>query len=227
MNIKKIVISAIGTNLIISSILCNQPKQSNWLEVPINTLPNNIVHIKQIITATNDIDLMETIMNKTTKKSINNKESYYLSEIPLSKELQKYLYNTCNKYKVNYNEALAIISVESNYNVNAIHKNNNSTIDIGLFQINSSNYKNLRETLNIKNLKNPYDNIKAGVYILSKLQSLNQHQRYIAYNQGVGGMKRTISRGIYTTEYSRKVIREISNIKKMKNYKEKDKNNKK
>lgn len=162
-------------------------------------------------------DIPTRIINN--KNIINVKlisDNYYISSIELSKELQKHLYDTCKKYNVSYYEALAVMKVESNYNSQAIHKNKNGTIDVGLFQINSSNHKHLKEILSLKDIKNPYENIIAGVYMLSKLQSLNEHQRYMAYNQGVKGMRKTVSRGIKRTDYSKNVIEEVKKIKSLK-----------
>jgi soluble lytic murein transglycosylase-like protein len=154
----------------------------------------------------------ETLIGDTTFRQPIEQDNYYIPEIPLSKELQKYLYDTCKEYDVDYAEAQAIMSVENpTYNFEAISDTN----DYGLFQINICNHESLREILKINDFLEPHQNILAGVYKLSKLQSLDTQQRYIAYNQGVRGMKITVSRGYNSTLYSRKVYEEYLRIKKL------------
>lgn len=154
----------------------------------------------------------ETIIGDTTFRQPIEQENYYISEIGLSQELQKYLYDTCKEYDVDYIEALAVMSVENpHYNPKVISDTN----DYGLFQINVCNHESLKEILKINDFLNPYDNILAGVYKLSKLQTLDTHKRYMAYNQGVGGMKITVSRGYNSTLYSRKVYEEYKRIEKL------------
>jgi len=142
-------------------------------------------------------------------------EPYYIKDIPLSKSNQKHLYDTCKKYGVDYIEALAVMTVEnSQYDPNLKYKNKNGTIDYGLFQINNSNREWLKKELGITDLLDPYQNITAGVYILSDLGNrLKGHKKYIAYNMGESGMKKYISRGNNTTRYSRKVMETYEKLK--------------
>lgn len=154
---------------------------------------------------TNTIAYYQILVGEATSVKSVEYDNYYVPEITLSKELQKYLYDTCKQYGVSYIEALAIMTVENpTYNTEAISK----TKDYGLFQINIVNHESLKEILKISDFLNPYENILAGVYKLSKLQSLDTQLRYIAYNQGVYGMRKTVSRGYYSTNYSRKVFEE-------------------
>jgi len=126
-------------------------------------------------------------------------------KIPLSLELQIHLKQECNKYEVDLNEALAIMETENpTFNPGLIHKNKNGTIDTGLFQVNSCRNDELKE-MGIDNLKDPKQNITAGVFIISTLDKYSGHEKYMAYNMGEAGMKKAISRGIYSTGYSRKV----------------------
>jgi soluble lytic murein transglycosylase-like protein len=141
-------------------------------------------------------------------ESATESETYYIEEIPLAKSIQKHLYDTCKEYGVDYIEALAVMTVENaKYDPDLKYKNKNGSVDYGLFQINNTNRQWLREELGITNLLDPYQNIKAGVFIISELGSrFNGHKKYIAYNMGESGMKKYISRGANTTRYSRKVM---------------------
>lgn len=126
--------------------------------------------------------------------------------IPLSLELQIHLKNECNRYCVDVNEVMAIMETENpTFNPELIHKNKNGTVDTGLMQINSCRNDELKE-IGIDNLKDPKQNITAGVFIISTLDKYSGHEKYMAYNMGVGGMKKAVSRGINSTNYSRKVM---------------------
>lgn len=89
-----------------------------------------------------------------------------------------------------------------------IHKNSNGTIDTGLMQINSCRNDELKE-IGITNLKDPKQNITAGVFIISTLNKYEGEQKYMAYNMGESGMKKAVSRGTNSTAYSRKVLSRI------------------
>jgi soluble lytic murein transglycosylase-like protein len=130
-------------------------------------------------------------------------------KIPLSEHLQNYLWDTCKKYKLNYELALSVIKTESDFNQNLIHTNTNGTKDYGLFQINSSNFKWLRKVLHIDNFLNPYENIEAGVFMLSDLKQrhTSYHKICIGYNMGEHKIKRLANRGITTTRYSKRVLK--------------------
>lgn len=128
--------------------------------------------------------------------------------IPLDKDIQKYLYSKCKEYNISYELALSVIKVESNFDINSVHKNSNKTQDVGLFQINQINHKWLSEKLGITDFLDPYQNIDAGVYMLSDLMKKyeNEHLVLMAYNMGVSQAKKLVSRGINSSRYSRKVI---------------------
>lgn len=143
-------------------------------------------------------------------------ESYYISGLTLSKNLQKYLYETCKEFGVDYIEAHGVLRVENtSYDPKAVNKNSNNTIDVGLFQINSVNHKWLKKDLGITDFKDPYQSIRAGVYMLSHLSEYTPDQRFTAYNMGVGGMKKYASRG--NSGYSSKVYNSMNYIRRLQN----------
>ena len=129
-------------------------------------------------------------------------------DIPLDKDIQKYLYDKCKEYNVPYDLALGVIKVESNFNPSLIHKNSNGSRDYGLFQINTINHQWLSEELGITDFLNPYQNIDAGVYMLSQLLKKydDEHIVLMSYNMGERAAKNLVDRGIYSSRYSRKVI---------------------
>lgn len=130
--------------------------------------------------------------------------------LPLSGELQIHLKNECDKYGVNINEAIAIMLTENpTADFTAVNENKNGTVDVGIFQINSCRNDELRE-IGITNLKDPKQNITAGVFIISTLDKYDGHEKYMAYNMGESGMRKAVSRGFDSTAYSRKVMGKLN-----------------
>ena len=126
-------------------------------------------------------------------------------DIPLSEDLQTYLFNKCKENEISYEFVLKLISVESNFNVSNVSVNK-SSIDIGLMQINSKNAKWMKEALGVTNLYNPYQNIDCGIYILKCGYSEDLHKTLMSYNMGIGTTNKLFKQGVYSSEYSRLVL---------------------
>lgn len=148
----------------------------------------------------------------------NIKEKIPIYDLPLSRELQIYTYEICKEYGVNYEKALAVMKIESSFNSNAENINKNGSKDVGLMQINSINRKWLSEVLEVTDLKDPKQNILAGVYMLSILKEKfgDDHLQLMAYNMGEGKTKQLVSRGVTSSKYSRKVLNYKDEIKQQK-----------
>jgi soluble lytic murein transglycosylase-like protein len=101
-------------------------------------------------------------------------------------------------YSVDPSLALAVARVESRFDPKAIHKNNNGSVDYGAFQVNSSNRKWLKRDLQITDLKSPRQNLKAGVYMLSKSlgSTRNTPHGILVYHRGSRVANRLASRGM-------------------------------
>lgn len=138
-----------------------------------------------------------------------------LYDIPLSGHLQKYTYVLCKQYDVDFEMVLAVMDVESEYNTKAFRQNKKS-YDVGLMQINSFNHSWLIETLGLWDVFHPWNNIKSGVFILSGLSAKypDKHQVLTAYNMGDSKMRLHWKKGVKSTEYSRKVMRKIEELRK-------------
>jgi soluble lytic murein transglycosylase-like protein len=134
-------------------------------------------------------------------------------KIPLSLDLQKYIYKLSKSKGLPYEMTLAVIKTESNFNPKLSHRNGNGTIDKGLFQINSVHKKWCKE-LGITDLYNPYQNTKIGIELLSSIYKKypNMHKALMVYNMGEFGAKRNWKTGRGSTNYSRKVINNINII---------------
>lgn len=142
-------------------------------------------------------------ISKPTYKTI----TYY--DVPLDLDFQDYLREECKKNNVELELVLAVMKVESNYNSELI----SSTADYGIIQINECNHENLSKKLNIDNYVDPYQNAKAGIYMLSNLSWCeNDTQRLMCYNMGIAGAKRAWNKGINETDYTKKVLQAKNEI---------------
>lgn len=139
---------------------------------------------------------------------------YY--DVPLSEDIQDYLFETCNKYNVPVALMLGLIEAESSFNPNAV----SSAGAVGLCQIMPSNYDWLHETLGITSLSDPKQNILCGVYILSMhmknygTDTAGLHKSLMAYNMGAGGASKLWATGKYQSSYSIKVMANYNKYKR-------------
>lgn len=133
--------------------------------------------------------------------------AFYIPEIPLSEELQAYTYQQCQEKQVSYELVLAMMYHESNYDPAAVRYYQDGSSDSGLMQINSINSKSLNELYGITDLQDPYENIQAGVSIISGfVHQYGEHDGLMAYNMGVGGYQNAIANGTYTTTYAQNIM---------------------
>lgn len=119
-------------------------------------------------------------------------------DIPLSDDLQFYIHDLCDSYDLSYAMVIAMIDVESSFNVEAVSHTN----DYGLMQINAINHKDGYNYLN------PYDNVKHGIKSLHRLSEKYEEANLVAmcWNCGEAGAKSLWEQGIYSTDYSNKVV---------------------
>ncbi|MBS6063995.1 MAG: transglycosylase SLT domain-containing protein [Peptostreptococcaceae bacterium] len=159
------------------------------------TVPEKIVKEK--------IVLYEDITEKAPK--LKN-ENYY--SLPLSQELQSYIFELCNEEKIPSSLIMAMIYVESNFNPELVSDTN----DYGLMQINIINHKWLREKYNVTNFLNPYQNVYCGVKLIGNLNKKYNdfNKSLMAYNMGEGGAKKAWNKGIMSSKYSRKVLSKMN-----------------
>lgn len=132
------------------------------------------------------------------------KELWCLDQtIPLDYDLQYHLAVVCAEYEVPVEIALGCIEAESSFCETA--ENGNC---YGYMQINSINLSQL-ESIGVTDLTDPYQNIRAGVYMLGDL-----YERYedwdkalVCYNCGETGARENVfAYGCTSTSYSRNVL---------------------
>ena len=125
-------------------------------------------------------------------------------ECALSEELQEYTYYLCEAYYLDFDFVMALMYSESSFRADIV----SSTNDYGLMQINACNHKELSDKLGVTDFTNPYQNIRAGVYILRGLFEKYDDAAKVcmAYNMGEYGASVLWDKGIYNTTYSNKVL---------------------
>lgn len=126
----------------------------------------------------------------------------YLPDIPLSEDLQRFTYACSSDAGVEYELVLAIMWRESRFDPNAVGYNRNGTKDNGIMQINDVNKGWLSEKYGITDLMDPYQNIRAGVTMLSELlhEYNDVEAALMAYHYGEAGMLKKMRQGITTNK---------------------------
>ena len=131
---------------------------------------------------------------------------FFLDQIPLSYELQRYIYNRSVQLGLEYELVLALIWRESTFRIEAVGVNRNGTRDTGLMQINDVNREWLNERYGIYNLMDPFQNVDAGTLILADLLSrYSEKYALVAYQFGESGMRRMVRDGADTIALTRQV----------------------
>lgn len=137
--------------------------------------------------------------------------TYY--DVPLTKDLQDIIIDASEKRDVDPALVLAVIEKESGYNPDASGDNGRSQ---GLMQIWRSLHEKKMKKLGVANLYDPRDNVLVGIDILAeKLEKYEDAEKaLIAYNAGdAGAKKHYFSKGIYSSSYSRAVIKIAEEIR--------------
>lgn len=201
----------------------------------ITTLILIIILLITVVHFTGNKNSIEENKETTTTVCINNnfveetkeiEESFIFYNIPLCEEVQRYIWNECEKYQLSYELVLAVIQKESNFNHQAV---SSSGADRGLFQLNKGTYPWIAQQLGIKNFNvfNVEHNIQAGVWYLNYIKTHWEEKNYKdeeltilmlnSYNQGIGGCTRYVQNNGYSYYYAKKVLeyKEIIEDKEM------------
>lgn len=147
-------------------------------------------------------DISETHLNDVP---LSTDRQGYIYDVPLSTDLQEYIRELCNEKNVPMELVLAIIDIESSFTPDVI----STTNDFGLMQINACNHETLTENLGITDFLDPYQNAKCGIYIIaSHLQETDGDiaLALMRYNCGATGAKRLWDKGVYSTNYTKKIM---------------------
>lgn len=134
--------------------------------------------------------------------------------VPLDSDVQEFIYYLSKGYNMDFTFVMAIIQQESGYQPDAV----SNTDDYGLMQINKVNHGYITDEIGVTNYLDPYENVRAGMFILRKLFEKYETPEKVlmAYNLGESGAKALWDKGVFETNYSKSVQRIQSELNKMK-----------
>lgn len=135
-------------------------------------------------------------------------------DVPLDSDVQEFIYYLSKGYNMDFTFVMAIIQQESGYQPDAV----SNTDDYGLMQINKVNHGYITDEIGVTNYLDPYENVRAGMFILRKLFEKYETPEKVlmAYNLGESGAKSLWDKGVFETNYSKSVQRIQSELNNMK-----------
>lgn len=125
--------------------------------------------------------------------------------VKLTEELQRFLYEKCQVYNVDYELVLAIIGCESGWDVNVVSDGQY----YGLGMISTVAMPQLSSELGITNLSDPKQNMEAICFLMAEKLIINDNSipaALMSYNKGQTGAEVYFKQGIYETGYTIKVL---------------------
>ena len=127
--------------------------------------------------------LQAEIKPQRLPKSEQCKEEVIYFDVPLSHELQDFIFAECETYNIEPKDIIAMIERESQYQADAIGDNGNS---FGLMQIQPKWHEERMLRLGCMDLLNPYENIKVAIDLIVELRNINSDLAWVlmAYNGG-------------------------------------------
>ncbi|WP_293969478.1 lytic transglycosylase domain-containing protein [uncultured Ruminococcus sp.] len=139
---------------------------------------------------------------KVVSYSGTSADKHYYN-VPLSDDLQDYIFDVSENYGVPSDVIIAVIQKESNYDQYAV----GGSGEQGYMQIHPCNYETLYEELGVTDLFSAEQNILSGAYLLSaffeRYDTINE--ALMCYNCGEAGANRLWEQGITETDYCRGV----------------------
>lgn len=123
----------------------------------------------------------------------------------MPKEHQEFLFYLCAGYNLDFTLVMALIEQESTFRADIVSKSN----DYGYMQINKINHQWLTETIGITDFLDPYQNMRAGCFILRQLFEKYQDADLVlmAYNMGENGASKLWQQNVFSTQYTEKIFR--------------------
>ena len=146
----------------------------------------------------------EEVKTVQTFKSVSAPVCNYYN-IPLSNDIQDYMFQECSRYGIPSGLVVAIMETESRFTIDIISRTN----DYGLMQINQCAHEWLNKNLGVTNLLDAKQNILSGIYILRyHLDYCNGDLKkaLMCYACGAGRAETYFEQGIYETEYTKSLI---------------------
>lgn len=140
------------------------------------------------------------------------KEDCYIESIPLTQELQNWIFEYCQTKNISPYLVLSIIEQESDYRAELLGDNGAA---IGLMQIHQRWHQERMDRLGVQDLSVPEDNIKVGVDYLVELFDAGKEVDWVlmAYNGGRAYANRHYNAG-KVSDYAKEVIARAAELQK-------------
>ena len=137
---------------------------------------------------------------------------YY--DVPLSHELQDYIFALCEEKNVPSRLVIAMIETESSFRSDVI----SSTDDYGLMQINACHHEWMSKKYGVTDFLDPYQNVLCGIsYIAGHLDKCDGdiEKALMSYNMGGYGASLLWKKGIYSSSYSRTIVERMGKYERI------------
>ena len=142
---------------------------------------------------------------ETTPPSEPTEPEILYFDVPLSKDLQDYIFELCETNSIDPALVVAMIRAESTYNPNTIGDGGDS---LGLMQIQPKWHQWRMDKLNCPDLMDPYQNVTVAIDILTGYYETGKSEEWIlmAYNGGATYANRKASNG-EVSDYAIRVLK--------------------
>ncbi len=185
-------IKAIQAKKSVETIVPEDPTPIPEVETPTETPTETIIYGKL------DGRIFEA---ELPEEYAGNVAEFVPLDLPIDSDLQEFIYYLSEAYDIDYSLVLAIIRKESNFKIDVM----SDTEGYGLMQVNEINHEKLAEQLGITDFLEPYDNIRAGMFLLRKLfeKYKTPDKVLMAYHLGETGARKLWDQGVFEINYSK------------------------
>ena len=147
---------------------------------------------------------------ETKKPAQTTKPAGTYFDVPLSENLQDYIFRVCKSYDIEPEIVIAVIWKESSYRASVMGDNGNA---YGLMQIQPRWHKERMKKLGVDDLLDPYQNVLVGIDYLAELYHNNGSMKWalMAYNGGPDYATRKIKAGEISS-YASSVLKKAKEL---------------
>ena len=206
----------------LATMLSNQSK-ADCRDVATVTAEPQIVNIQEdiddtkIINTASGFKKLTRVTAEPTAEPTKEPQGKLYKSIPFTARFQNWIDKQCKEYEISTNVVMGVIKKESNFTIKAMGDNGEA---YGLMQIQKKWHTKRMKKVNAVDLLNCYDNVHTGIDYLAEMyfaNGCNWHKALMAYNGGQAYADRRCRNGLYSSDYSRKVMSYAENYKKERN----------
>lgn len=131
--------------------------------------------------------------------------------VPLSEDLQDYIFELCEKNSIDPTIVVAMIFRESSFRASIVGDKGKS---FGLMQIQPKWNQERMDRLNCQNLLDPYQNVTVGIDLISELNEKGKSIEWVlmAYNGGQSYANKKVAKG-EVSSYASKILADCVKLK--------------